>query len=335
MTPRIAITGAGGAAAIGVMRAIADDGFDTFALDADPAAAGLYLVRQERRAIIPQGREPGFGRWMLDWCIEQRVDVLVPTVEAEFAALAAVRDAFAAAGIGLVLEDQPTILACTDKWALSTLMPQSVPQARTELLDEAFRPDGWAFPVIVKPRCASGSRGVRLVGSAEELAQVPHDGTMIVQEHLPGAEYSVDVLCDDAGGVIAAVPRERIKIDSGIAVASRTVVDAELCAVASSIATAVGIRHMANVQLRRDRRGRPRLLEVNARIPGTVALTIAAGVNMPRHVVRRALGLPVDAVDGRYAEVAMVRLLEDIVVPPGEIEALAAAAAPVDIAVAA
>src|SRR5262249_28902934 len=52
----------------------------------------------------------------------------------------------------------------------------------------------------------------------------------------------------------------------------------------------------ANVQFRDDRQGVPRLMEVNPRIPGTIGLTVAAGVNMPYLAVKLALDEPLGAV---------------------------------------
>jgi carbamoyl-phosphate synthase large subunit len=312
---RIAITGAGGAAAIGLMRAIADEPFEIFALDADPVAAGLFLVDEDRRAVAPLAREDWFADWMLAWCVEHEIDLLGPTVEDEFGPLSARWPDFATAGIRLLLEAPPTISMCTDKWSLATGMGLSVPQARTALVDARFDAADWALPFMAKPRRASGSRGIVCVESQSQIAALPRDGSMIAQQFLPGAEYSVDVLCDGPGVVLAAVPRERLKVDSGIAVAARTVHDDELITVATAAARAAGISFMGNVQLRRDANGRARLLEINARIPGTVALTVAAGVNMPRHIVRAALGLPNEHVSGAFEEVAMVRMLQDVVVP--------------------
>jgi hypothetical protein len=71
--------------------------------------------------------------------------------------------------------------------------------------------------VIVKPRAGSGSRGIRLIERRAELEALERDGTLLVQEHLPGPEYSLDVLARADGHVAAVVPRERLKVDSGIA----------------------------------------------------------------------------------------------------------------------
>jgi carbamoyl-phosphate synthase large subunit len=156
------------------------------------------------------------------------------------------------------------------------------------------------------------------------LDAMPHDGTIMVQERLPGEEYSIDVLAAPDGQVVASVPRARDRVDSGIAIAGRTIKDAELEAFGRKVAEAVGATSVVNVQARRAADGTPALLEVNARFPGTMPLTIAAGVDMPRLAVDAALGRELPAtVD--FTEVAMVRHWADVVVPIEEYRSVAAA----------
>ena len=117
------------------------------------------------------------------------------------------------------------------------------------------------------------------------------------------------MLADAHGHVMAAVPRVRVRVDSGVSIAGRTVRDPELERFGRHVARATGLTYVANVQCRRDRGGRPALLEVNPRIPGTLGLTIASGVDMPRLALDALLGRPVPAyVD--FREVAVVRFLD-------------------------
>ena len=90
------------------------------------------------------------------------------------------------------------------------------------------------------------------------------------------------------GHVIASVPRLRARVDSGVAVGSRTVHDPELESFGRIVAEKTGLTYVANVQVKRDAAGRPALLEVNPRMPGTLGLTIASGVDMPQARARRA-----------------------------------------------
>jgi carbamoyl-phosphate synthase large subunit len=181
----------------------------------------------------------------------------------------------------------------------------------TVVADAAFDPQAIELPAIVKPRSGSGSRGIRLVERVEELEALERDGTLLVQEHLPGPEYSLDVLARADGHVAAVVPRERLKVDSGIAVTGRTLHDDALETFAREVAVLIGLTTVANVQVKVDGAGEPALLEVNARFPGTMPLTIAAGVDMPRLAVGEALGTPIPDGPLPFEDIAMVRFFQE------------------------
>jgi carbamoyl-phosphate synthase large subunit len=118
------------------------------------------------------------------------------------------------------------------------------------------------------------------------------------------------VLADGGGRVVAGGPRVGARVDSGVSVAGRTLHDRELERFGATVATALGLTYIANVQVRRDHAGRPALLEVNPRAPGSLSLTVASGVDMPL--------MALDAMRGRrlpghaeFFEKAMVRFLDE------------------------
>ncbi|HQE46968.1 MAG TPA: ATP-grasp domain-containing protein, partial [Rhodoglobus sp.] len=167
-------------------------------------------------------------------------------------------------------------------------------------------------------RSGAGSRGVRLVEDRAALEAIGPDESQIIQENLPGDEFSVDVLAGADGAVIAAVPRSRTKVDSGVSIAGYTLHSTELEQTAAAVAEAIGLVGVANVQLRYDSAGVAALLEVNPRFPGAMPLTIAAGVDMPSLAVDLALGRPLP-VRLPFRELANVRFLEDIFLDPAQI----------------
>ncbi len=242
--------------------------------------------------------------------VSQDVRVIVPTVDDELLPLARMRSAFADAGITLVLPSEESLAACLDKVALAAACA-GLEVPRTELLVGTTDADSWNYPVIVKPRRGSGSRGVRTVASADELRAITPDGELMVQEFLPGEEYSVDVCADARGRVIAAVPRTRLRMDSGVSIAGRTVVSPALSGLARRVVARLGLSYVVNVQLRRDAQGVPHLLEVNPRFPGSMPLTIASGVDMPSLAVDAALGLFLPQ-DAPHRELLMVRHLTEV-----------------------
>ena len=317
---RVLVTGAGGPSAVSILKSLArPPAVDLWAADIDRHAAGLYLVPAPRRLLLPRGDDPAFVGALLEWCRSEAVDLVIPTVDAELLPIARRRSAFVEAGIDVMLASEACLATCLDKWLLAQRCVGRLPVPRTELHDGSVDLRSWRLPVILKPRSGSGSRDVVRIDHPAELARYQPDSTRIVQEYLPGEEYSIDVLADPAGTVLAVVPRARLRIDSGVAVAGRTIHDDELDRLARDVAAAVGLGWVANVQARRDVDGVARLLEVNPRFPGTMPLTVAAGVDMPRLSLLMASGeRPPEPL--RFVDLAMVRFLEERFLEPAELE---------------
>ena len=296
---RILITGAGGAAAVSVWKSLSAE-HELHMADIDPLAAGLYLVPPDRRLIIPRGDTPELVPALYRACKERRIEALLPTVDAELAPVAAARDEFESIGVALPLSPVECLRICRDKQLLMEAVQGKVPIPDNEPLTEAVAARVDSFPRFAKPREGAGSRGVARIDSRADLDKQPKDGSVMLQEYLPGEEYSVDVYVRRDGRVVAAVPRERMKIDSGIAVASRTVNVPDVIAAAVRTAEIIGIRGIANVQFKRAADGVFKLLEVNPRFPGTLPLT---GSGRHRHAQAdgRRAGRPEAA--GRIAAV--------------------------------
>ena len=319
---RVLVTGAGGPAAIAAMKSLgADPSVELLAADMDPWAAGLYLVPPAARTLVPAGADPDFTSVLLARCQALGVHVVLPTVDAELRPLAHARPQYAAAGIALLLAPARALDVILDKLALARRCAGVVRVPRTELFGPGVDPERLTYPVIVKPRTGSGSRGVITVGSAVELAALERSRALLVQEFLPGEEYSIDVLADASGHVIASVPRLRARVDSGVSVGGRTVRDEELSSFGRTVAQATGLTYVANVQCKRDAAGRPALLEVNPRMPGTLGLTIASGVDMPRLALAALRGQPLPATMG-FRERAVVRFLDERILDPADIAAV-------------
>ena len=268
----VLVTGAAGPAAISVLKSLrADPSVRLIAADMDGWAAGLYLVPAADRTVIPAGGAPGFAATVLARCRELGADIVIPTVDSELQPLAAARPEFERAGVALMLPPARALAVTLDKLALARACAGVVRVPRTEPLDEAVDPGSWTYPVIVKPRTGSGSRDISAIVSADELKAAltvaePGSG-FLVQDYLPGEEYSIDILADAGGRVVAGVPRVRSRVDSGVCVAGRSLHDRELEQFGATVAGTVGLAYIANVQVRRDVDGEPALLEVNPRAP--------------------------------------------------------------------
>lgn len=315
--PRVLVTGAGGQPAISFVRSLGEDACSWFMADTDRHAAGLHLARAGRRFAIPPGEAAEFVPTLARLCRRHHIDILVPTLDCQLIPLAEARAQFEEHGVRLLLPHLDPLRICLDKWRLAQRCAGLVAVPRTYLLDEHFDPEAVLWPAIVKPRRGSGSRGIVRANNFQALIGQPGDGSLLVQELLPGLEYSVDVLRRLDGVVVAAVPRLRERVDSGITVAGRTVHDQELQQLATAVVTELDLTGIINVQVRCDLHGRPTLMEVNPRPPGTLALTVVSGVHMPAWVLTDLLGHPVpDHLE--FKDLAMVRYWQEAYFDPAE-----------------
>lgn len=318
---KILITGAGGASAISIWKSLRQE--EVFMADADPCAAGLYLVPKSRRFIIPNAEHPSFIPTLLSLCKSLNIQILMVTVDAELIPCSEAVAEFTRLQVALPLSGVDVLKLCRDKYALLHHCSSTILTANARLLNNQLIIHDEEFPLFAKPRFGAGSRGVLLVKNRQSLLALPQDSSYLLQTYLPGEEYSIDVLMSKKGEPIAAVPRVRMKIDSGIAVAARTIQDASLCALAVQVAAVVGIKFVANIQFKLDKQGQYNLLEINPRFPGTLPLTIQAGVDMPKLLLddlHNTLLLKPGLLP--YQEVMVVRYLTEKYLPISEWAAL-------------
>lgn len=286
---RILLTGVGGPAAISVWKSLASE-HEFYMADIDPCATGLYLVPEKQRILLPRGESPDFTDRVFELCQKHQIELLLPTVDSELDVLAASSSRFLNQGIKLPLSSVEALKLCRDKYLLLNHCKASVPVPEYTLLTEETAFTTKQFPLFAKPRRGSGSNGAMVLENAQDLSHLPRDGSYLIQELLPGAEYSVDVYIQSSGQPLACVPRLRMKVDSGVAVAARTQKLPTLEAMALTVAKTVDIRYVANIQFKADSGGQFKLLEINPRFPGTLPLTAAAGIDIPKLLIKDIKG---------------------------------------------
>jgi carbamoyl-phosphate synthase large subunit len=138
------------------------------------------------------------------------------------------------------------------------------------------------LPVFLKPDKGQGSRGVVVARTVAELdLALQRDPSLVIQEFLPGQEYTIDCFSDRDRGVLYAAGRERLKITGGIASRSHFVDDSRFGDYARRIHAALPFRGAWFFQVKSSATGELKLLEVAPRIAGTSGLSRVTGVNLP------------------------------------------------------
>lgn len=282
----VLVTGAGGAAGVAVIRALAGRR-PVVAADCDPDAVGLHLARDA--GVLPRGDEPDFAAHVAKLAARTGATALICTVAEEIPTLHAGRDLLAEAGLRTWLPSPDAVTTCTDKWRFAMACAAAgIPAPATGLGTGAGIPGPW----IVKPRFGRGWRDVLAVDDAEDLAwalrRVPDP---IVQTRLIGLEFTVDALVDRGGRLAGAVPRWRLDTRGGITTRGRTFASRPLVDGVAHLLDTVGLVGPATVQGFVDETGHFAFTEVNPRMSGGLPLSLAAGADFVGEYLR--------GIDGR------------------------------------
>lgn len=144
----------------------------------------------------------------------------------------------------------------------------------------------WRFKVGVDPfRCFANpdAREVDFETYHRIYTEGPEREAMLVMPYLPGAECSVDMVCE-AGKVVEYVGRRKT--------GSHQTFERGTPATDLAIAAAehFGCDGIINVQTRDDAEGNPLLLEINPRYSGGIGYTRMVGVNLAGIFAARRLG---------------------------------------------
>jgi carbamoyl-phosphate synthase large subunit len=295
---------------------------ELFAGDVDPYAAGLYLVRPERRVMLGRGDDADYAEHVLELCRRKRIDAVIPTGDSKLFALALCREQFEAIGVRLLLASTATLRLCLDEWALHQRCAGHVRAAQSVGVDDSFDAAEVRLPAVVKSRFAGDGPAPRIVHDRDELDGLPRDASLIVQELLTGPEYSIDVLASASAEVLAAVPKSRLKTDAGVAIAGRTIRDPTLESFGREVAQLVGLTGAATVRVKCDADGEPVLTGISPGCSSSIQLTIAAGVDVPGLWLAEALGELALGAPREFSEVAMVRHLHEQFVSTDELAAM-------------
>ena len=218
----------------------------------------------------------------------------------------------------------PWFVTGTDKSVCATpilqhsQMPVQAGANVAQTLLSVLSQDAVSFPVFVKPAAEGSSMGIterslcrdqqQLDAAIDRLSKY---GPVLVEEFLPGDEFTVGIIGGEVLGVMQVIPRGGdkdfiysldVKRDYLNRVDYRLVDAPDVAEVALQVWRAFNLRDVARIDVRRDRNGIANFVEVNP-LPGVhpinsdlVILTRLAGISH-----RDLVGRIVDAAIKRWA----------------------------------
>jgi len=288
--------------------------------DMNTLSPGLYF--SARHYLVPLTTDERYIPSIKSICFKERIHLLGPTIDDELPTFGALAESFLAMGVRVAVSGNEVGAICNDKHrAMQFLAGKGIAVPRTWLPHELDF-GRLSYPLFLKPRQGRGSVGCHFIANERELRffldYVPDP---VVQEYLPGREFTIDVLVDFNGRVISVVPRERLVVRSGVTDRGQTWHNLGLIDLGVRVAEALKIRGPANIQLKWHA-DKGTIFEVNPRFSGGIALTIAAGADFPAWLIEMRLGRRVRPAVGKFTDGLLMSCYESALFLPPQIVAV-------------
>lgn len=250
-----------------------------FATDLKPEMSAACQLADQAFAL-PRVTAPGYMDELLALCLENKVGLVVPTIDTELLGLAEQRDRFASEGISLVISDETLVGVCRDK-RLTAQLFNSVGIEVPKILDL----QQLTFPCFAKPYDGSRSVGAAKLSHATDLSDAMRDDPKLMfMEFIDQTfeEYTVDAYYDRMGVLRCVVPRHRLEVRDGEINKGVTRKHHVYEYLVGKLDKINGARGCLTVQLfAHPNEKRYAALEINPRFGGGFPLSYEAGANYP------------------------------------------------------
>ncbi|QUW78518.1 ATP-grasp domain-containing protein [Streptomyces mirabilis] len=240
-----------------------------------------------------------------------------------------------ARALGLSSTSVEVMRACRNKATARTLfarhgVPSAASMRARTLLEAGLATMTLGLPAVIKPAAFAGSIGVIRFDHPEELpaafafasagaSRSREDTGVLVEEYLDGPEVSVECVTHRGETTAVAVTRKHLGPapyfdETGHTVDAADPLLAQVAPAAAAAVKALGITDgVQHVELRLVD-GRPRLIEVNARIGGDMIghlVRLATGIDLPRAAADLACGRAPDLTPTRSGAAGIRMLYPD------------------------
>jgi predicted ATP-grasp superfamily ATP-dependent carboligase len=296
-----------------IIRSLGRQGIPVVAGDDARFSMGFFSKYCTKAMIYPApDKEPAkFMEWLLAKAREGSFDILYAIDERTLDVVTRYHEEITQY-VSFPSPNFVTYIKARDKGNTLTLAQSlGIPSPRTICLDNLKNLKQTAklltFPAVIKPRLSSGSRGLAYVRSIHELEvtcqRIYQDyGGMVIQEYLPpgGGTFGVEVLMHWDGKPRATFVHRRLReypVNGGPSTLRESLAAPDLVELGVRLLQAMEWVGVAMVEFKVDPRdGIPKLMEVNPKFWGSIALPIAAGVDFPYLLYRMAIDGNVEPV---------------------------------------
>jgi carbamoyl-phosphate synthase large subunit len=275
---------------------------------ADSSAEAPALQEADKAFVVPLASDSEYIEKVLQVCRQNKVGLLVSLNDLELPVIAKHRHLFLSNGTIPVISSSEIINTCFDKWETHNFLRSiglNSPKTYLSLHDaqKALLSGALSFPVVVKPRWGTASIGIEFAHDLEELelayrvsslrlkrsflAEVSSstpEHYLLIQEHLQGDEYGLDIINDINGSYVTTVVKRKLVMRAGETDRAITVVNGHLSAAGETVGKLLG--HVGNLDC--DvfvNTSGISFLEMNPRFGGGYLFSHIAGLNLPAALI--------------------------------------------------
>ncbi|MDD2961451.1 MAG: ATP-grasp domain-containing protein [Muribaculaceae bacterium] len=221
-----------------------------------------------------------------------KVDILLPFIDP--AIEIAVRCKEGNKSLFCPVSELDTVRIMYDKCVSSLVFEQN-----NIIVPKRYGEEDVKFPVILKPRTGSASKGIIVAKSAAEFALVANKQNYLIQEYIANREeYTLDCYIGmNDNEIKCIVPRIRIETAGGEVAKTQTCRIPQLLSLGEEVITKLNLKGAVTLQFIYDKdNNRFLLMEINPRLGGGVICSILAGANIAEMIVSDWLGRHIDPV---------------------------------------
>jgi carbamoyl-phosphate synthase large subunit len=266
----------------------------------DAAAWSSACRLADAWCLVPPFKHDAFFDAVASFCQQHSVQLIVPTHDRELPVYARLRPRFADLGIHVACCGPKSVEIAADKQRTHEFLMEANLPSVTQIplaMAQAMAADLTAplpFPLVIKPRCGSCSKGVYAVRDRDELAfYLKRTDDPLVQQQVQGREFTTNFLVGRDGRCRVAVPHWRIETRGGEVSKCMTVRQPQLMRMAHQLALALPDAYgPLCFQAFVDDRNEVKIIELNARFGGGYPIAHAAGANFVQMMIDELSGRP-------------------------------------------
>jgi len=231
--------------------------------------------------LVPRGDDPAFIGTLVGLLSRTLPMLLVPTVSEELPAVSRLKRTVRELGVQMFIPDPAATEMANDKLltanklrSLGIAVPLTISCKEVTSPLDAGKELG--YPFLAKPRVGRGGRGVTVFRDPKEAAEERRPD-IVFQEFIPGEECDVNLFAHPAGYVRSVAVLRKTAMKEGIvgnAVHVQRVIRRDVAEVAIVAARKLHLEGPIDMDIRRDRNGIPRILEINARVGANILSTV-------------------------------------------------------------